>query len=66
MLSQITAAAVGRHWAYYGMSLTITVVLALAANTSFGGLPVLASLVAQYLRVEARAASDHSIFIGGR
>ena len=29
------------------MSLTITVVLALAANTSFGGLPVLASLLAR-------------------
>src|SRR5216683_3022509 len=45
VLSQIIATAVGRNWAYYGMSLTITVVLALAANTSFGGLPVLASLV---------------------
>ena len=40
------AMAVGRHWAYYVMSLTITLVLALAANTSFGGLPVLASLLA--------------------
>src|SRR5216683_5962457 len=47
VLSQIMAAAIGRNWAYYGMSLTITVVLALAANTSFGGLPVLASLVAR-------------------
>jgi len=47
VLSQIIAAAVGRHWAYYVMSLTITVVLALAANTSFGGLPVLASLLAR-------------------
>jgi amino acid transporter len=47
VLSQIIADAVGRHWAYYVMSLTITVVLALAANTSFGGLPVLASLLAR-------------------
>jgi hypothetical protein len=38
---------VGRDWAYYAMSLTIMVVLALAANTSFGGLPVLASLLAR-------------------
>ena len=38
VLSQIMAMAVGRHWAYYFVSLTITVVLALAANTSFGGL----------------------------
>ena len=38
VLSQIMAIAVGRHWAYYVVSLTITLVLALAANTSFGGL----------------------------
>jgi amino acid transporter len=48
VLSQIMAMAVGRHWAYYVMSLTITIVLALAANTSFGGLPVLASLVSEH------------------
>ncbi|MGW0229586.1 APC family permease [Actinopolymorpha singaporensis] len=47
VLSQIIAISVGRDWAYYVMSLTITLVLALAANTSFGGLPVLASLVAR-------------------
>jgi hypothetical protein len=47
VLSQIIADAIGRHWAYYVMSLTITVVLALAANTSFGGLPILESLLAR-------------------
>jgi amino acid transporter len=47
VLSQIMAYAVGRHWAYYIVSLTITLVLALAANTSFGGLPVLGSLLAR-------------------
>ena len=47
VLSQIMADAVGRHWAYYIVSLTITLVLALAANTSFGGLPVLTSLLAR-------------------
>ena len=47
VLSQIMAMAVGRGWAYYIVSITITIVLALAANTSFGGLPVLASLVAR-------------------
>ena len=46
-LSQIMGEAVGRHWAYYIVSMAITVVLALAANTSFGGLPVLASLLAR-------------------
>jgi amino acid transporter len=47
VLSQIMVAAVGRHWAYYIVSLTITLVLALAANTSFGGLPVLTSLLSR-------------------
>jgi hypothetical protein len=47
VLSQIMAAAVGWSRAYYAMSLTTTMVLALAANTSFGGLPVLASLLAR-------------------
>ena len=39
--------AVGRGWAYYVVSITITIVLALAANTSFGGLPILASLLSR-------------------
>ena len=47
VLSQIMVDAVGRNWAYYSVSLTITLVLALAANTSFGGLPVLTSLLAR-------------------
>jgi amino acid transporter len=47
VLSQIMVDAVGRHWAYYIVSLTITLVLALAANTSFGGLPVLTSLLSR-------------------
>ncbi len=46
-LSQIMALSVGRSWAYYAVSLSITAVLGLAANTSFGGLPVLASLLAR-------------------
>ncbi|HEY2563095.1 MAG TPA: APC family permease, partial [Acidimicrobiales bacterium] len=47
VLSQIMVNAVGRHWAYYLVSLTITLVLALAANTSFGGFPVLTSLLSR-------------------
>jgi amino acid transporter len=47
VLSQIIGMAVGRHWAYYVVSITITIVLALAANTSFGGLPILGSLLAR-------------------
>jgi amino acid transporter len=47
VLSQIMVDAVGRSWAYYIVSLTITLVLALAANTSFGGLPILTNLLAR-------------------
>jgi amino acid transporter len=47
VLSQITAASVGRGPVYYVIDLTTTVILALAANTSFGGFPVLVSLLAR-------------------
>jgi amino acid transporter len=47
LLSQVTAAAVGRSWLFYVASLSTTVVLGLAANTSFGGLPLLASVLAK-------------------
>jgi amino acid transporter len=47
VLSQITGASVGRGTVYYVVDLATTVILSLAANTSFGGLPVLASLLAR-------------------
>jgi amino acid transporter len=47
VLSQVTAASLGRNWAYYIVSITTTLVLGLAANTSFGGLPILGSLLAR-------------------
>ena len=67
VLSQIMAEAVGRHWAYYIVSLTITVVLALAANTSFGGLPILASLLARdnYLPHLFSLRGDRQVFANG-
>ena len=46
-LAQLAAAGVGHNVLFYGIQLITTVLLALAANTSFGGLPVLASLVAK-------------------
>jgi amino acid transporter len=46
-LAQLTAAAVGHNVIFYAIQLITTVLLALAANTSFGGLPVLASLLAR-------------------
>jgi amino acid transporter len=60
MLAQVTAGAFGTGWAFYVSNLAVTLVLALAANTSFGGLPVLMSLLAKdhrlphlfYLRAE--------------
>jgi len=47
LLSKVMTDAVGRSWAYYVVSLAITTVLGLAANTSFGGLPLLASVLAR-------------------
>jgi len=60
VLAQVTAGAFGTGWPFYVSNLAVTVVLALAANTSFGGLPVLMSLLARdnrlphlfYLRAE--------------
>jgi amino acid transporter len=46
-LAQLTAAAIGHNIVFYAIQLITTVLLALAANTSFGGLPVLASLLAR-------------------
>ncbi len=47
VLSQLTGASVGRGAVYYVIDLSTTAILAIAANTSFGGLPVLASLLAR-------------------
>jgi hypothetical protein len=68
VLAQLTAAAFGKGWAFYVSNLAVTCVLGLAANTSFGGLPVLMSLLAKdhrlphafYLRAE-RPVYRHGI-----
>jgi amino acid transporter len=67
VLSQIIATALGRHWAYFAISLTVTIVLALAANTSFGGLPVLSSLLARdnYLPHIFQLRGDRQTFANG-
>jgi amino acid transporter len=66
-VSQVMSEAVGRNWVYYLVSITITVVLALAANTSFGGLPVLASLLARdnYLPHAFALRGDRLVFSNG-
>ncbi len=45
-LAQLTQGSIGHNFFFYAVQLLTTVLLALAANTSFGGLPVLASLLA--------------------
>jgi amino acid transporter len=60
ILAQVTAGAFGKGAGFYIANLSTALVLGLAANTSFGGLPVLMSLLAKdnrlphlfYLRAE--------------
>ena len=47
VLAQLSAAAFGTGWPFYLTNITVTLVLGFAANTSFGGLPVLMSLLAK-------------------
>jgi amino acid transporter len=47
VLAQLSAAAFGTGWPFYVTNLVVTLVLAFAANTSFGGLPVLMGLLAK-------------------
>jgi amino acid transporter len=47
VLAQLTEASLGRNVFYFAIQLIVMVLLALAANTSFGGLPVLAALLAK-------------------
>ncbi|WP_442941262.1 APC family permease [Nocardia sp. NBC_00403] len=51
LLAQLSAAAFGTGWPFYVTNLAVTLALCLAANTSFGGLPVLLSLLAKDHRV---------------
>jgi amino acid transporter len=47
VLAQLTEASLGHNFFFYAVQLITLVLLALAANTSFGGLPVLAALLAR-------------------
>jgi amino acid transporter len=47
VLSELIRHAVGSSWLYYVIALSVTAVLGLAANTSYGGLPLLLSLLAR-------------------
>jgi amino acid transporter len=64
VLSQVIAGSVGRDPVYYIVELSVTAVLGLAANTSFGGLPLLASVLAQdnYLPHVFAIRGDRHVF----
>ncbi|GHF34834.1 putative amino acid permease [Streptomyces mashuensis] len=47
VLAQLADASLGHNWAFYVVQFATVVLLALAANTSFGGLPVLMGLLAR-------------------
>ncbi|MEU1016116.1 APC family permease [Streptomyces sp. NPDC005898] len=47
VLAQLADASLGHNWAFYGVQFATMVLLALSANTSFGGLPVLLKLLAR-------------------
>ncbi len=47
VLAQLTEASLGHNVVFYAIQLITMVLLALAANTSFGGLPVLTALLAK-------------------
>jgi amino acid transporter len=47
VLAQLTEASLGHNFVFYAIQIITMILLALAANTSFGGLPVLASLLAK-------------------
>ncbi|MEU9356886.1 APC family permease [Streptomyces sp. NPDC048301] len=47
VLAQLTDAALGHNAAFYVVQFATTILLALSANTSFGGLPVLLKLLAR-------------------
>ncbi|TXK34801.1 APC family permease [Nonomuraea sp. C10] len=51
ILAQLVAGSYGTGWAFYGTNIVVALGLGLAANTSFGGLPVLLSLLAKDRRL---------------
>ena len=64
VLAQLTAGAIGHNAVFYAIQLITLVLLALAANTSFGGLPVLLGLLARdnYLPHVFGLRADRRVF----
>ncbi|MCL5054003.1 APC family permease [Ferrimicrobium acidiphilum] len=67
VLNQIMVIAIGHGVLYYIIALAVVLELALAANTSFGGLPLLAGLLAQdgYLPHFFALRSDRMVLARG-
>ncbi|WP_328793774.1 APC family permease [Heliomicrobium undosum] len=66
-LSQIAELTVGRSWAYYYIQFTTMIILYLAANTAYNGLPPLLSLLAidGYMPRYLSARGDRLAFTNG-
>jgi amino acid transporter len=64
ILAQLSAGAFGTGWLFYVTNVAVTAALVLAANTSFGGLPVLLALLAKDHRVPSMFAlrSERPVF----
>ncbi|MGC8488300.1 MAG: APC family permease [Clostridia bacterium] len=67
LLAQVLEGAVGRSWLFYLTSFGVTAALGLAANTSFGSLPLLSSVLARdhYLPHVFAIRGDRLVFETG-
>ena len=67
LLAQVLEGAVGRSWLFYVTSFGVTAALGLAANTSFGSLPLLSSVLARdhYLPHVFAIRGDRLVFETG-
>ncbi len=67
MLSQLAGAVFGRGWLYYYIQITTMLILYLAANTAYNGLPPLLALLAKdgYMPRYLSARGDRLSFSGG-
>lgn len=67
VVSQVAEQVFGRSWMYYLVQFTTSIILFLAANTSFAGFPRLASLLARdgYLPRQLSNVGDRLVFNNG-
>ncbi|MFZ5592314.1 MAG: APC family permease, partial [Bacillota bacterium] len=67
MLSQLALVILGQNWGYYYIQITTMLILYLAANTAYNGLPPLLSLLARdgYMPRYMAARGDRLVFSNG-